>query len=155
MIRNSLCSHIIDNNTICSFTPGRCEFFCPVSHGPRNVFHVGQNITLIYRIENKLIRPSKQDISSMFLALVRGMYSRGWKINTLKVWEMATSVKIVSQWSIEIKEKLSHCTSFTMKTEAQCCRLFGFSKTFQFTEKSVSRNTAQTHMPGGIIGCQI
>lgn len=61
MTRNSLCSHIIDNNIICSFTPGRCEFFCPVSHGPRNVFHVGQNITLIYHIENKLIRPSKQD----------------------------------------------------------------------------------------------
>lgn len=36
------------------------------------------------------------------------------------------------------------------KRNTTSSRLFGFSKTFQFTEKSVSRNTAQTHMPGGI-----
>ena len=154
MIRNSLCSHIIDNNIICSFTPGRCEFFCPVSHGPRNVFHVGQNITLTYHIENKLIRPSKQDVPSMFVALVRGMYSRGWKINTMKVWEMATLVKIMSQQSIEMK-KLSYLTSSMMKKEIQ--RLVGFLGSVKLfsSQKNLCLGILLRPICQVALGCQI
>lgn len=52
------------------------------------------NIALIHHIENKLIGPNEQDVSSMFVALLRHMCSRGWEIDPMKIWETATSVKI-------------------------------------------------------------
>ena len=68
---------------------------------------------------------------------------------------MATSVKIRSQQSIEIKEKLSHLTSPTVKKEAQ--RLVGFLGSVKLfsSQKNLCLGILLRPICQVALGCQI